>query len=87
MTEEQIKQKAEKYCNFYYPNTKSINMIDACIGFATEVTKELEKENAEAKEIIRELSTYVRDNCYTRTLGESLDRQGLLEKAEAFLKE
>ena len=44
MTEEQIKQKAGKYCNFYYPNTKSINMIDACIGFATEVTKELQEE-------------------------------------------
>ena len=82
MTEEQIKQKAEKYCNFYYPNTKSINMIDACIGFATEVTKELEKENAEAKGIIRE---YIR-----LSLQEVKDVEAnvkLFQKAEAFLKE
>ena len=87
MTEEQIKQKAEKYCNFYYPNTKSINMIDACIGFATEVTKELEKENAEAKGIIREYYNLKNFPCASGNSINMLMYENINHKAEAFLKE
>ena len=98
-----LEKRAEEYAITYGigDNFNVSEFIDFAVKFATEVTKELQvrlnnqsesiqglyDNLSEAKELVSLLSTYVRDNCYTRTLGESLDRQGLLEKAEAFLKE
>lgn len=50
-----------------------------------EKNEKLQKQLTEAREIIKKLAIFIRDNCYTRTLGENLDRQGLLTKAEQFL--
>lgn len=54
----------------------------AYIAGATEATKELEKENAEAKEIIREYK-----NICNNTPFLTEEEMELKEKAEAFLKE
>ena len=66
MTEE-LELKAEEYCNFYYPNTKSINMVDACIGFATKVTNKLQEELEKWKAEWQEQVQKATDEGYART--------------------
>ena len=83
MEEEQIKQKfRELFPEYTVKNSEVclspyIDIFEAGIEIAT---KELEKENAEAKEIIRELLTVD----YPTTTLEECKR--IYQKAEAFLK-
>ena len=84
MTEE-LEQKAEEYLREHSKYSEVFNQTFICVDtltamveFATETTKELQEENKQAKEIIRELYKYIK---------VFYPKADFTIKAEAFLKE